>query len=126
MAGRLYGKAKIHKTGCPPRLVTSMVNTLEHILAKWFDSLIKPYILDSYFLISTSSFLDKVRELEPTNDDELAKYKEPASRLRVIVRVFPKIKFHFTQQKLTYACRAILPLADFVRIAAISARFEFN
>ena len=72
--GRLYGKAKIHKTGCPLRPVTSMINTPEHNLAKWLDSLIKPYIPDRYSLSSTSSFIDKIKELKPNNDAKLVSF----------------------------------------------------
>ena len=72
--GRLCGKAKIHKTGCPLRPVTSMINIPEHNLAKWLDSLIKPYIPDRYSLPSTSSFIDKIKELKPTNDAKLVSF----------------------------------------------------
>ena len=72
--GRLYGKAKIHKTGCPLRPVTSMVNTPEYKLAKWLDSLIKPYIPDRYSLSSTSSFIDRIKELKPNNDAKLVSF----------------------------------------------------
>ena len=34
VSGRLYGKAKIHETGCPFRPATSMLNTPEHNLAQ--------------------------------------------------------------------------------------------
>ena len=74
MTGRLYGKAKIHKTGCPLRLVTSVVNTPEHNLSKWLNSLIKPYIPDSYFLPSTSSFIDKIKIFKPTNNEKLVSF----------------------------------------------------
>ena len=46
--GRLYDKAKIHKTGCLLRPVTSIVISPQHNLAKRLGSLIKPYIPDSY------------------------------------------------------------------------------
>ena len=72
--GRLYGKAKIHKTGCPLRPGTSVINTREHNLAKWLDSLIKPYIPDRYSLPSTSSFIDKIKELKRTNDAKLVSF----------------------------------------------------
>ena len=74
VSGRLYGKAKIHKTGCPLRLVTSMINTPKHNLAKWIDSLIKSYIPDRYFLPSTSSFIDRIKELKLTNDAKLVSF----------------------------------------------------
>ena len=51
-----------------------MVNTPEHNLAKWLDSLMKPYIPDSNFLPSTSSFVDKIKELKPTNDVKLVSF----------------------------------------------------
>ena len=51
-----------------------MINTFEHNLAKWLDSLIKPYIPDRYSLPSTSSFIDKIKELNPTNDAKLISF----------------------------------------------------
>ena len=72
--GRLYGKPKIHKTGCPLRPVTSMINTPKHNLAKWLDSLIKPYIPDRYSLPSTLSFIEKIKELKPTNNAKLVSF----------------------------------------------------
>ena len=48
-----------------------MVNTPEHNLAKWLDSLIKLYIPDSYFLPSTSSLVDKIKEVKLTNNAKL-------------------------------------------------------
>ena len=73
-SGRLYGKAIIHKTGCLLRPVTSMFNTPKHNLAKWLDSLIKPYIPDSQSLPSIFNFNDKIKELKPTNDVKLASF----------------------------------------------------
>ena len=35
---------------------------------------IKPYISDSYSLPSTSSFMDKIKELTPTNDTKLVSF----------------------------------------------------
>ena len=70
----LYIKAKINKTRCLLRPVTSMINTPEHNLAKWIDSLIKSYIPDCYFLPSTSSFIDKIKELKPTIGAKLVSF----------------------------------------------------
>ena len=74
VSGRLYGKAKIHETGCPFRPVTSVVKTPKHNLDKWLDSLIIPYIPDRYSLPSASSFIDKIKELKPTNDAKLVSF----------------------------------------------------
>ena len=51
-----------------------MVNTPEHNLAKWLDSLIKLYIPDSYSLPLTSGFIDKINELKPTSHAKLISY----------------------------------------------------
>ena len=51
-----------------------MINTPEHNLAKWLDSLIKPYIPDRYSLPSTSSFIDRIKELKPNNDAKLVSF----------------------------------------------------
>ena len=71
---RLHGKTNVHKTGCPLRPVTSMINTPEHNLAKWLDSLFKLYIPDRYSLPSTSSFIDNSKELKPINDAKLVSF----------------------------------------------------
>ena len=45
-----------------------MTSTPEHNPAKWLNSLIKPYISDRYSLVSTSTFIEKIKELKPTKD----------------------------------------------------------
>ena len=42
--GRLYGMAKVHKSGCPLRPVNSMIGTAEYNLAKWLDGIIKLHV----------------------------------------------------------------------------------
>ena len=74
VTGRLYGRAKIHRTECPLSPVTSMINVPKHNVAKWLVSLVKPYIPDRYFLPSTSSFIDTIKELKPTNDAKLVSF----------------------------------------------------
>ena len=74
MPSRLYGKAKIHKTGCSLRPVTSMINSFEHNLPKWLDSLIKTYIPDSDFLSSNSTFISKIKEFKFINDVRLVSF----------------------------------------------------
>ena len=51
-----------------------MINTPEHNLAKWLNSLIKPYIPDCYSLPLTLSFIDKIIKLKPINDAKLVSF----------------------------------------------------
>ena len=51
-----------------------MINAPEHNLAKWPNSLIKPYIPDRHSLPSSSSFIDKIKELKPTNNAKLVSF----------------------------------------------------
>ena len=67
-------KQKFTKPDAPLSPVTYMVNTPEHNLAKWLDSLIKPYIPDRHSLPSTSSFIHKIEDFKPTNDVKLASF----------------------------------------------------
>ena len=48
--GKIYGLVKIHKRDNPLRPVVSMIGTPEYQLAKFLDSLIKPYIPQTYML----------------------------------------------------------------------------
>ena len=54
--GKLYGLIKVHKDGNPARPVVSMIGTPEYTLAKFLDSIIKPYIPDSYIIQSSEEF----------------------------------------------------------------------
>ena len=58
--GKMYGLIKVHKNNNPARPVISMIGTLEHQLSKFFDSIIKNYIPDSYMLHSTEHFIDEI------------------------------------------------------------------
>ena len=58
--GKLYGLIKVHKDGNPARPVVSMIGTPEYKLAKFLDSIIKPYIPDSYIIQSSEEFLNKI------------------------------------------------------------------
>ena len=51
-----------------------MVDSPEHNLAKWLDSLIKPYVPDTYSLLSTSSFIEEIKILKPRNDIKLLNF----------------------------------------------------
>ena len=48
-----------------------MVDTPEHNLDKWLNSLIKSYVPDSLSLSLSSSLVDKIEELKPKNDLKL-------------------------------------------------------
>ena len=41
--GKLYGAVKVHKKDNPVRPIVSMIGAPEHNLAKFLDSIIKPY-----------------------------------------------------------------------------------
>ena len=73
MPGHFYGRAKFHKPVVPFDQSLPWLIHLNIILPK-DDFLIKPYILDIYFLPSTLSFIDKTKELKPTNDFKLASF----------------------------------------------------
>ena len=55
---------KIHKRDNPLRPVVSMIGTPEYQLAKFLDSLIKPYIPQTYMLQSTNQFLDHLANFQ--------------------------------------------------------------
>ena len=61
--GKLYGLRKVHKEDNPARPVISMVGSPEYKLAKFLDTIIKPYILDKYMLRSSHEFLEKLQDL---------------------------------------------------------------
>ena len=62
--GKIYGLVKIHKRDNPLRPVVSMIGTPEYQLAKFLDSLIKPYIPQTYMLQSTNQFLDHLANFQ--------------------------------------------------------------
>ena len=65
--GKLYGKAKVHKSNVPLRPIVSMVDTPEYSLAKYLDNVIKSYIPDTHLLRSTEDFLERLKQF-PCND----------------------------------------------------------
>ena len=67
--GRLYGMAKVHKTGCPLRPVNSMLGTAEYNLAKWLDGIIKLHIPNEYTVNSTKNFIDNFRDVSLNDGD---------------------------------------------------------
>ena len=70
--GRLYGKAKIHKTGCPSDQSLPWLIRLNIILQN--GPILKLYITDSYSLPLTSRFIDKIKKLKPMNDAKLVSF----------------------------------------------------
>ena len=72
--GRLYGLAKHHKTGCPLRPVSSMINTAEYNLAKYLDDKIKPHIPSRYSLSSTSDFINQLNEYSFSGTEVMVSY----------------------------------------------------
>ena len=67
--GKLYGLAKVHKTGCPLRPVNCMIGTPEYETAKFVDDLIKPYIPKDYTVNSTNQFIEKLKSLDCAKGD---------------------------------------------------------
>ena len=67
--GRLYGKAKVHKAGCPLRPVNSMLGTAEYNLAKWLDDIIKLHIPNDYTVRSTKNFVDRFKDFQIGDHD---------------------------------------------------------
>ena len=72
--GKLYGLAKVHKTGCPLRPVVCMIGTAEYNLAKYLDSFIKPNIPSRYMLNSTKMFLNKLKNFIFQSEDKLISF----------------------------------------------------
>ena len=72
--GKLYGMAKVHKPNVPLRPVVSMIGTPEYKLAKFLDSLIKPYIPDTYLLKSTDEFIDRLKLVPCTNKNTMVSF----------------------------------------------------
>ena len=50
--GKIYGLVKVHKRGNPVRPVVLMIGTPKYQLAKFLDSIIKPYIPQTYATIN--------------------------------------------------------------------------
>ena len=72
--GKMYGLIKVHKSSNPARPVLSMIGTPEYQLAKFFDSIIKNYIPDSYMLNSTNHFLDEINNFKFKADYKLVSF----------------------------------------------------
>lgn len=72
--GKLYGMAKIHKQNVPLRPVVSMIQTPEYHLAKFLDSIIKPYIPDKYLLRSTEEFIEKLKQIPCNNSKTVVSF----------------------------------------------------
>ena len=72
--GKIYGLVKVHKEGNPVRPVVSMIGTPEYQLAKFLDSIIKPYIPQTYMLQSTNQFLDHLNEFKFDSNHKLVSF----------------------------------------------------
>ena len=62
--GKLYELVKVHENGNSIRPVVSMINSPEYKLAKFLDSLIKPYMPEAKMIQSTDEFLDKIKNFQ--------------------------------------------------------------
>ena len=72
--GKLYGLAKVHKTGCPLRPVNCMVNTPEYNISKYLDNLLKPLVPSEFSVKSTYEFLDKIRSSQVIKSDIMVSF----------------------------------------------------
>ena len=72
--GKLYGLAKVHKTGCPLRPVNCMVNTPEYNISKYLDTLIKPLVPSEFSVKSTYDFLEKIKSTQLAKTDVLVSF----------------------------------------------------
>ena len=55
---------KTHKSGNPARPAISMIGSPEYELAKFLDSLIRPYIPDTYMLWSSQEFVKTLKNFQ--------------------------------------------------------------
>ena len=72
--GKLYGLIKIHKEDNPARPVVSMIGTPEYKLAKFLDTIIKPYIPNKYVINSTDDFLTHIKDFSFTSNQFLVSF----------------------------------------------------
>ena len=72
--GKLYGLIKVHKEDNPARPVTSMVGSPEYKLAKFMDTIIKPYISDKHMLRSSYEFLEKLQEINLNSNQVMVSF----------------------------------------------------
>ena len=72
--GKIYGLVKVHKKGNPVGPVVSMIGTPEYQLAKFLDSIIKPYIPQIYMLQSTNQFLEHLNEFKFDSNHKLVSF----------------------------------------------------
>lgn len=63
-AGVMYGLPKIHKNESPLRPIISAVKTYNYELAKYLDEILKPLINNTYMLVDTYDFVNKVSKLD--------------------------------------------------------------
>ena len=67
--GKLYGMAKIHKQGCPPRPVLSALNTPEYALSKWLETKIKPFYNSKWSVASSQNFIKDLNSIRLSGSD---------------------------------------------------------
>ena len=59
---KLYGLMKIHEKGNPERPVVLMIGTPEYKVAKFVDTIIKPYFPNTDLINSTDGFLTHIKD----------------------------------------------------------------
>ena len=64
--------AKNHKEGCPMRIYA--INTAEYNLAKWLEQQLKPFMHNKYSVVSSSAFVDELKQLKPDSSDQCVSF----------------------------------------------------
>ena len=70
----MYGLIKVHKTEKPTRPVISMINTSEYKLAKFLDSIIKPFVSVHFMLNSSTDFIKKLEKASLNSRQKLVSF----------------------------------------------------
>ena len=72
--GKLYGTIKVHKSNNPTRPIVSMIGSPEYQVAKFLDSIIKPYIPDTYMINSSKELIGKLQQFKFSPEQKLVSY----------------------------------------------------
>ena len=67
-AGVLYGLPKVHKTGCPFRLIVSSVNTYNYNLASFLVNVLKPISTNQFTIKDSFTFVYWLKAHQHNNE----------------------------------------------------------
>ena len=98
--GKLYGLIKVHKEDNPARPVISMVGSTEYKLAKFLDTIIKPYISHKHMLRSSYEFLEKLQEINLNLNQVMVSFDVKSLFTNVPLSTLFQIKFMTRTQML--------------------------